>query len=218
MALHSLISSQYPRDYLGIVGFGRGGPRAQAPSSCPRCAGTSSTARTCSTRCCSPARMLARQTGTKQIIMVTDGEPTAHIERRRGVSSSTRRRASHDRGDPARGAALHPRRHPHQHVHARREPRTCGSSSSAERAEPGPGVLHDARHPRRLRARRLHRAAPPAAPRQLNPGGPVAGPGHSRRWYAASVGSSKQTKRTCSTPLGVARTVATATASAASSG
>ena len=37
-------------------------------------------------------QLLARQTGTKQIIMITDGEPTAHIEpawRRR--SSTTRR-------------------------------------------------------------------------------------------------------------------------------
>jgi uncharacterized protein with von Willebrand factor type A (vWA) domain len=30
-------------------------------------------------------QMLARQTGTKQIIMITDGEPTAHIEPGGGV-------------------------------------------------------------------------------------------------------------------------------------
>ena len=28
MALHSLISSQFPRDYLGIVGFSEVGPRS----------------------------------------------------------------------------------------------------------------------------------------------------------------------------------------------
>ena len=30
-------------------------------------------------RSCSARQLLARQTGTKQIIMITDGEPTAHI-------------------------------------------------------------------------------------------------------------------------------------------
>ncbi len=51
MALHSLISMQFPRDFLGIVGFSEVA-RAITPSSCPRCRGTSSTARTCSTRSC----------------------------------------------------------------------------------------------------------------------------------------------------------------------
>ena len=39
-----------------------------------------------------PARCSAARAARKQIIMVTDGEPTAHIERRRGRTSSTRRR------------------------------------------------------------------------------------------------------------------------------
>ena len=36
-------------------------------------------------------QLLARQTGTKQIIMITDGEPTAHIEGAARCSSTTRR-------------------------------------------------------------------------------------------------------------------------------
>jgi Uncharacterized protein with a von Willebrand factor type A (vWA) domain len=51
MALHSLISSQFPRDYLGIVGFSEVAA-SSSPSSCPRCRGTSSTAPTCSTPSC----------------------------------------------------------------------------------------------------------------------------------------------------------------------
>ncbi len=48
MALHSLITSQFPRDYLGIVGFPR--PHEfSPPSNCRRCRGTSSTAPTCTT-------------------------------------------------------------------------------------------------------------------------------------------------------------------------
>ena len=52
MALHSLISSQYPRDYLGIVGFSEVAREIDRPSSSPRCRGTSSTAPTCSTGSC----------------------------------------------------------------------------------------------------------------------------------------------------------------------
>ena len=36
---------------------------------------------TCSMPCCSPRKLLAKHTGgTKQIIMISDGEPTAHLE------------------------------------------------------------------------------------------------------------------------------------------
>ncbi|HKY14315.1 MAG TPA: hypothetical protein VJM33_05285, partial [Microthrixaceae bacterium] len=78
MALHSLISMQYPRDFLGIVGFSEVARELRADQlpevSWDFVYGTNMQhgfvlART----------MLARQTGTKQIIMITDGEPTAHI-------------------------------------------------------------------------------------------------------------------------------------------
>ena len=54
MALHSLISMQYPRDYLGIVGFSEVA-RELTAEQLPEVAGTSSTARTCSTASCWPA-------------------------------------------------------------------------------------------------------------------------------------------------------------------
>ena len=79
MALHSLITTQYPRDYLGLVGFGelaRELKAAQLPEvSWDYTYGTNMQHALMLAR-----RMLARQSGTKQVIMITDGEPTAHIQ------------------------------------------------------------------------------------------------------------------------------------------
>ncbi|MDH4144454.1 MAG: hypothetical protein OEY23_04705 [Acidimicrobiia bacterium] len=79
MALHSLISSQYPRDYLGLVGFSsvaREFTAHELPEvSWDYVYGTNMEHGLRIAR-----GLLARQTGTKQIIMITDGEPTAHIE------------------------------------------------------------------------------------------------------------------------------------------
>src|SRR3954462_12067389 len=79
MALHSLISSQFPRDYMGIVGFSSVA-RELKPEDLPEVSwdfvyGTNMQHGFMLSR-----RMLARQGGTKQIIMITDGEPTAHFE------------------------------------------------------------------------------------------------------------------------------------------
>src|SRR2546421_4469239 len=79
MALHSLISSQFPRDYLGIVGFSEVA-RVLKAEQLPEVSwdfvyGTNMQHAFLLSR-----QLLARQTGTKQIIMITDGEPTAHFE------------------------------------------------------------------------------------------------------------------------------------------
>jgi len=78
MALHALITSQFPRDYMGIVGFSEVA-RELKPEQLPEVSwdfvyGTNMQHAFQISR-----RLLARQTGTKQIIMITDGEPTAHI-------------------------------------------------------------------------------------------------------------------------------------------
>ena len=78
MALHTLISMEYPRDYLGLVGFSEVARELKAEQ-LPDVAwdfvfGTNMQHGFVLSR-----RMLARQTGTKQIIMITDGEPTAHL-------------------------------------------------------------------------------------------------------------------------------------------
>jgi uncharacterized protein with von Willebrand factor type A (vWA) domain len=78
MALHSLITSRFPRDYLGIVGFSETArvlTAAQLPEvSWDFVYGTNMHHGFMLAR-----KLLARESGTKQIIMITDGEPTAHI-------------------------------------------------------------------------------------------------------------------------------------------
>jgi uncharacterized protein with von Willebrand factor type A (vWA) domain len=78
MALHSLISTTFPRDYLGIVGFSEVARELRAEQlpevSWDFVYGTNMQHAFQIAR-----RLLARQSGTKQVIMITDGEPTAHI-------------------------------------------------------------------------------------------------------------------------------------------
>ena len=78
MALHHLISSQFPRDYLGVVGFGETARELQ-PESIPEVSWDFAYGTNMHHAFTLARRMLARQSGTKQIIMITDGEPTAHI-------------------------------------------------------------------------------------------------------------------------------------------
>ena len=78
MALHSLISSQFPRDYLGIVGFSEVA-RIIEPSELPAVSWDFVYGTNMQHGFLLARRLLARQSGTKQIIMITDGEPTAHI-------------------------------------------------------------------------------------------------------------------------------------------
>ena len=78
MALHSLITSQFPRDFMGIVGFSEVA-RELTAEQLPEVSwdfvyGTNMQHGFALSRA-----MLARQSGSKQIIMITDGEPTAHI-------------------------------------------------------------------------------------------------------------------------------------------
>jgi uncharacterized protein with von Willebrand factor type A (vWA) domain len=78
MALHSLISSQFPRDYLGLVSFSEVAKELKA-SELPEVSwdfvyGTNMQHAFRLSR-----KMLSKETGTKQIIMITDGEPTAHL-------------------------------------------------------------------------------------------------------------------------------------------
>jgi uncharacterized protein with von Willebrand factor type A (vWA) domain len=78
MALHALITSQYPRDYFGLVSFGRVA-REVAPEKLPEMSWDYEWGTNMQHALLLARKMLARQTGTKQVIMVTDGEPTAHI-------------------------------------------------------------------------------------------------------------------------------------------
>ena len=78
MALHSLIGSQFPRDYLGLVGFGEIARELRAEQ-LPEVSYDYTMGTNIQHALTLARRMLARHGGTKQIILVTDGEPTAHI-------------------------------------------------------------------------------------------------------------------------------------------
>jgi uncharacterized protein with von Willebrand factor type A (vWA) domain len=79
MALHSLITTQFPRDYFGLVAFGRVA-REVKPELLPEMSWDFEWGTNMHHAMLLARRQLNRQSGTKQIIMVTDGEPTAHIE------------------------------------------------------------------------------------------------------------------------------------------
>ena len=78
MALHSLISTQYPRDYLGLVGFSEVA-RELKPEQLPEVSWDFVYGTNMQHAFVLARRLLARQSGTRQIIMITDGEPTAHL-------------------------------------------------------------------------------------------------------------------------------------------
>ena len=195
MALHALISSQFPRDYLGMVSFGRVA-REVKPARLPEATWDFEWGTNMQHALLLARQLLARQTGRKQIIMITDGEPTAHIM---------------ENGEPffdyppdprtiemtlARGAALHEGRHPHQHVHARGQLLPAGVRRADDEDEPGPRLLHDARDPRRLRAGRLSRPKAHTTPRRVvkRPRRPRLGRGNDsgaparRRWDGTGHG------------------------------
>ena len=78
MALHSLISSQFPRDYLGVVVFSETA-RVIRPEQIPEASWDYVYGTNMHHGLTLARQLLGRQNGTKQIIMVTDGEPTAHV-------------------------------------------------------------------------------------------------------------------------------------------
>ena len=78
MALHTLITSKFPRDYLGLVGFSEVA-REIEPEDLPTVSWDYVYGTNLQHGLILARKMLAHQQGTKQIILVTDGEPTAHI-------------------------------------------------------------------------------------------------------------------------------------------
>jgi uncharacterized protein with von Willebrand factor type A (vWA) domain len=81
MALETLISSKFPRDYLGIVGFSEVAREIKAED-LPTAMWDYVYGTNLQHALALGRRMLSHQYGTKQIIVVTDGEPTAHIDDR----------------------------------------------------------------------------------------------------------------------------------------
>ncbi|MEP1126459.1 MAG: hypothetical protein ABJH68_21450 [Ilumatobacter sp.] len=78
MALHHLISTQFPRDSLGIVGFSETA-RILTAEQLPEVSWDFVYGTNMHHGFTLARQLLARESGNKQIIMITDGEPTAHI-------------------------------------------------------------------------------------------------------------------------------------------
>lgn len=78
MALHALITMQFPRDFLGLVGFSEVA-RVIKAEQLPEVSWDFVYGTNMQHGFALARQLLARQSGTKQIIMITDGEPTAHI-------------------------------------------------------------------------------------------------------------------------------------------
>lgn len=78
LAMQSLISGQFPRDYLGIVGFSERA-REIRPEELPAVSWDYVYGTNMHHALLLARRMLARHHGTRQIVMITDGEPTAHL-------------------------------------------------------------------------------------------------------------------------------------------
>jgi uncharacterized protein with von Willebrand factor type A (vWA) domain len=79
MALQTLISSRFPRDFLGVIGFSEVAREIRAED-LPTAMWDYVYGTNLQHALLLARRMLAHEHGTKQIIVVTDGEPTAHIE------------------------------------------------------------------------------------------------------------------------------------------
>ena len=78
IAMHSLISSQFPRDFLSIIGFSSIAYPLR-PDELPEVSWDREYGTNMHHAFALARKQLAGKPGTKQIIMITDGEPTSHI-------------------------------------------------------------------------------------------------------------------------------------------
>ena len=152
VALDTLIRTQFPHDHLAVIGFAYYA-REIRPGALAELTwhgyeyGTNLQHGLLLAR-----RILERNPSVnKEIVVITDGEPTAHFEDGQVEFNYPPTRRTIQRDAP-RGAALHKRGHHDQHVHA-------GAVASAGRvrrahdpAQPRPCLLRDARAAGRVRA------------------------------------------------------------------
>ena len=163
MALHHLISTQFPRDYLGLVGFSETA-RVITAEDLPEVSWDFVYGTNMHHGFTLARQLLAKQTGNKQIIMITDGEPTAHITPRgdvyfnyppvRETVEATLREVVRCTKDQIR-------------INTFVLDATTGAAGVHRADDPAqrwPGVLHHERGARRLRAGRLPRTPSPHDP------------------------------------------------------
>jgi uncharacterized protein with von Willebrand factor type A (vWA) domain len=80
LALHALIESRFPRDQLHLVAFSGYARLIRAEAMDGFSAGAREYGTNLHHGLVVARRLLARHRGTRQIVVITDGEPTAHIE------------------------------------------------------------------------------------------------------------------------------------------
>lgn len=78
LAIYHLIKQRFPKDYVGIVGFSEVAHEIK-PEDLPSASWDFVYGTNIAHGLSLSRRLLANKQGTKQIIMITDGEPTAHI-------------------------------------------------------------------------------------------------------------------------------------------
>lgn len=79
IALSALIRARYPRDYLGIIGFSATAHEID-PIELPEVSWDFAYGTNLQHALLMARTMLAKKSGSKQVIVITDGEPTAHID------------------------------------------------------------------------------------------------------------------------------------------
>ena len=79
IALQSLIASRYPRDFLGLIGFSATAREIDARD-LPGVSWDFAYGTNLQHALLLARKMLGHRSGSKQIIVITDGEPTAHID------------------------------------------------------------------------------------------------------------------------------------------
>ena len=166
MALQTLISSKFPRDYLGIVGFSEVAREIKAED-LPTAMWDYVYGTNLQHALALARRMLSHQYGTKQIIVVTDGEPTAHIDDRGEVFFNYPPVAETLRRTMAEVVRTHPGRDHDQHLRPRPRAHPLPVRGADRPGERRPDLLHDARRPRWLRPGRLSPAPARHAPGRL---------------------------------------------------
>ena len=159
MALHTLISSRFPRDYLGLVGFSEVA-RVIEPEDLPTVSWDYVYGTNLQHGLILARKMLAHQQGTKQIILVTDGEPTAHVipyEGGVGYDVYFNYPPVPETLEVTLAEVMRctRARHHHQHLPARSRPGAPGIRRTAVPDQPRSHLCHLARRAGRLRAGRL---------------------------------------------------------------
>ena len=138
LALHSLVTTKYPQDAIEIIGFSDYArvmsTGALVDHDWDRVQGTNLQHGLMLAR-----RHLDKHRGAEPVILViTDGEPTAHLAADGFADFAWPPTPRDDRRDAGRGRALHPPRRHDQRLHARRRPAagraSCRRSAGATAA------------------------------------------------------------------------------------